>query len=289
MMITIGGRPISAIGLGGAGWSLGDHVDVGQSIATIHAALDAGVRLIDTARAYTTVADESHNEDLVARALHDHPLRDEVLVATKGGHFRAGASSFPIDGRPATLRQHCEASLRHLRVDRIGLYQLHHPDPAVPIEESVLALAELKAEGKIEMIGVSNVSLELLRRAQSVAAIASVQNRFSLFHREDPKLLAACDHAGIAYIAYSPLGGGGRVRDLACSEPVCSIADAHGATPVQVVLAWLRRAGPVVPIVGTRRAEGIIDAAGAPDLQLGIEELNRLTALGPVRPAETHG
>ncbi|WP_460809851.1 aldo/keto reductase [Microlunatus endophyticus] len=272
----IGDRPISAIGLGGAGWSLGDRVDVAQSVATIHAALDAGIRLIDTARAYTTVTDESHNEDLIALALHDHPLRDEVLVATKGGHYRAGRESFPFDGRPATLRQHCEASLSHLGVDRIGLYQLHHPDPAVPIEESVLALRELQDEGKIAMIGVSNVSLTLLRRAQSVADIVSVQNQFSLFHHEDPGLLAACAEAGIAYLAYSPLGGG-RVGELVASEPIRTIAAAHGATPIQVALAWLRSAGhPVIPIVGTRRAEAIVEASGASALELDQQELAQL-------------
>ena len=277
-MIMIGDRPVSAIGLGGAGWSLGDRVDVAQSVATLHAALAAGIRLIDTARAYTTVTDESHNEDLIALALHDHPLRDEVLVATKGGHYRAGRDSFPFDGRPATLRQHCEASLRHLGVERIGLYQLHHPDPEVPIEESVLALRELQDEGKIAMIGVSNVSLTLLRRAQSVAGIASVQNQFSLFHHEDPELLAACAEAGIAYLAYSPLGGG-RVGELVASESIRAVADAHDATPVQVALAWLRSVGnPVIPIVGTRRAEAIVEAAGALGIDLDPDEVARISS-----------
>jgi len=277
-MISIGDRPISAIGIGGAGWSLSDRVDDAQTVATIHAALDAGVRLIDTARAYTTLVDESHNEDVIARALADHPLRSEVLVATKGGHFRAGPANFPFDGRPATLREHCDASLRHLKVDRIGLYQLHHPDPRVPIEESVLALAELRQQGKIAMIGVSNVSLSLLRRAQSVADIASVQNQFSLFHREDSGVLAACQQDKITYLAYSPLGGGRRVADLTRSEAIRTIADAHDATPIQVALAWLRgAAGPVVPIVGTRRPEAIVEAIGAATIRLSSTEMAKLT------------
>lgn len=162
----LAGQQISRIGLGGAQWSLADRSDTKQSVATIHAALDAGIRLIDTARAYTTLTDESHNEDLIAAALADHPKREEVLVATKGEHYRAGPDSFPIDCSPKALREHCEASMRHLGVNRIGLYQLHHPDPKVPIEESVLTLADLKAEGKITMIGLSNVSLSLLGDAQ---------------------------------------------------------------------------------------------------------------------------
>ncbi len=278
-MIRIGEWRLSVVGLGGAQWSLTDRPDPAQAIRTIHAAVDAGVRLIDTARAYTTVSDESHNEDLIAAALADHPRRDDVLVATKGGHFRSGQDDFPIDGRPATLRAHCEASLRHLGVQRIGLYQLHHPDPDVPIEESVQALAELRDEGKIALIGVSNVSVSLLRRAQSVTSIASVQNRCSVFHVDDPALLSACREAGMAYLAYSPLGGSRNVAALGRSTAIRSAARAHGATDVQVALAWLRGLDPsIVPIVGTRRPEAIMQAMTVDRIELTAAQRSAITA-----------
>ncbi|KQV06453.1 aldo/keto reductase [Leifsonia sp. Root112D2] len=276
----VGDTPVSAIGLGGVHWSITDHLDVDQSIRTIHAALDAGIRLIDTARAYTTLVDESHNEDVVARALAGHPLRDEVLVATKGGHFRAGPSDFPVDGRPRTLRAHCEASLRHLRVERIGLYQLHHPDPSTPIEESMQTLVELQQEGKIRMIGVSNVNAQQLRAAQSVGAIVSVQNEFSPHKTDDSPMVAECDRTGVTYLAYSPLGGSSRSGSLGELSPALAAAADNRKVSVQrIALAWMLALSPtIIPIVGTRRAESAVDSAAATELDLGRAEFAAIDA-----------
>ena len=276
----IGNTAVSSIGLGGVHWSVTDRVDSVLSIRTIHAALDAGARLIDTALAYTTLSDESHNEDLIAHALAGYPLRDEVLVATKGGHYRTGPQTFPIDGRPATLRAHCEMSLRHLGIERLGLYQLHHPDPTVPIEESVQALADLQQEGKVGMIGVSNVSREQLDRASSITLIASVQNQFSPYDTSDLPLLEECDRRGIAYLAYSPLGGSDRSSSLLTVTPsAAAVAARLGVSIQQVVLAWiLSRSPTIIPVVGARRPESIRDSLAAADIQLDADDLRTIDA-----------
>src|SRR2546423_432616 len=169
--MLIAGREIEGIGLGTAQFAFRAGT-AGDSVATVHAALDAGVMLIDTALAYTRPGVESHAEAVVARALRGL-AGERPLVATKGGHWRDG-DGFPVDGRPSTLRRHCEISLRTLGIERIDLYQLHHVDPDVPLAESVGALAGPRDEGKVAEIGLSNVTIAQLQQARAVAPIASV-------------------------------------------------------------------------------------------------------------------
>jgi aryl-alcohol dehydrogenase-like predicted oxidoreductase len=271
----IGDVQVGAIGLGGVNLSIPEPVDEREAERTIHAAIDAGVTLIDTAHAYTTPEEEAHNERLVARALRTHPRGGDVLVATKGGHSRAGRSEFPIDGRREAIRAHCETSLRVLGVDAIGLYQLHWPDPDVPVAESVGALAELRREGKVRLVGVSNFSVAQLEEARAVAEVASVQNRFSPSQPADRPVVEHCAAAGIAYLSYSPLDGARGASSLAERLPAFArVAEERGVSVHRLVLAWhLAQAPVVIPIPGARRPESIVDSAAAADLELRAEEL----------------
>ncbi len=208
---TIGNRTVSAIGLGGMPMSIEGRPDRDRSLATIHAALDAGVTLIDTADAYHLHADEvGHNESLIAEALRTWGGdAAEVLVATKGGHLRPGDGSWTIDSSPKHLREACEASLTRLGVEAIGLYQLHRPDTSgVPYEESVGTLGELLDEGKIAMAGISNADPEQIRLAQEVLGgrLVSVQNQYSPAYRSSEPELRLCTEMGIAFLPWSPLG-----------------------------------------------------------------------------------
>jgi aryl-alcohol dehydrogenase-like predicted oxidoreductase len=277
----LGGVRVSAIGLGAMQLSLAGRPDEARSIRTIHAALEAGITLIDTADAYCLDDSEvGHNERLVAKALAAWPGGDGVLVATKGGHTRPGGS-WTVDGRPEHLRRACDASLRALGVDAIGLYQFHRPDPTVPFTESVGALAELQAAGKVRMVGLSNVSVEQIEQARRLVDVASVQNEFSPRFRRSEGELAWCAGQGIAFLPWSPLGGahaagglGGRHRAFA------AVAADRGVSPQQVALAWaLAKAPVVVPIPGASRPETILDSAKAATLRLEPDELARLDVL----------
>ncbi|MFI5891519.1 aldo/keto reductase [Actinoplanes sp. NPDC051513] len=250
------------IGLGCAAFSLDLADQPDRARETIRAALDAGVGLLDTALVYTPAGVANHNERLLREF-----AGPAVTISTKGGHYRDG-DTFPIDGRPATLRAHCEASLRSLGVDRIDLYHLHWPDPHVPIEESVGALAELREAGKIDRIGVSNVDLAQLQRARSVAPIAAVQNRLSVFDQTSLPLARHCAETGTTFLAYSPLRGSG--VDL---QP---IADAHGATPQQIALAWLLSLA-VIPLVGATRPSSVRGAVAATSISLARDQVDALT------------
>ena len=267
---------MSAIGLGGALWSLGESRERARAINTIHAAIDAGVTLIDTAHVYTTRDEEAHNERLIAEALARHPNGSSVHVATKGGHFRAG-EEFPIDGRPESIKHHCESSLRALGVERIWLYQLHMPDPSVSLAESVAALAQLRREGKIALAGLSNVSVPQLEEALPIVDIASVQNPFSPGIR-DRSVLDFCSAHGIAYLAYEPLGGPDEARKLETAFPqFAAVAGARGVSVQQVVLAWeLAQSAALIPIVGSSRPETAADSAAVLRLELTPEELASL-------------
>jgi aryl-alcohol dehydrogenase-like predicted oxidoreductase len=275
----LGGLQVSAIGLGEMPMSLAGRPDEAQSVRTIHAALDAGVTLIDTADAYCIDESEvGHGERLVARALSAWPGdRDRVLVATKGGHTREGGEWY-LDGRPEHLRQACEASLRALGVEAIGLYQFHRPDPKVPFAESVGAMAELKAAGKVRLVGLSNVSVDQIKQARQLVQVASVQNEFSPRFRRSEGELAFCAAEGIAFLPWSPLGGIGRGRDLGGRHRVFGeVAEAHGVSAQQVALAWqLAKAPAVIPIPGSSRPETITDSAAAASLRLSDDELARL-------------
>ena len=276
----LGGLQVSAIGLGEMPLSLAGRPDEAQAVRTVHAALDAGVTLIDTADAYCRDGSElGHGERLVARALAAWPGdRDRVLVATKGGHTRPGRE-WGLDGRPEYLRQACEASLRNLGVEAIGLYQFHRPDPKVPFAESVGALAELKAAGKVRLVGLSNVSVDQIRQARDIVEVASVQNEFSPRFRRSEGELAWCAANRIAFLPWSPLGGIGRGGSLGQGRhrAFAEVAEAHGVSPQQVALAWeLAKAPVVIPIPGSSRPETILDSVAAASLRLSADELARL-------------
>ena len=278
---AIGERKVGAIGLGAMPMSLEGRPDRARSIATIHAALDAGVTLIDTADAYSTGGDDTgHNERLIAEALRlwRGGDRDDVLVATKGGHVRPGDGSWDTDGRPEHLRAACDASLRALDVEAIGLYQFHRPDPKVPFAESVGAVAELVAAGKVRMVGLSNVSIEQIDEARAIVPIVSVQNQFSPAFRSSGAELAYCGGLGIAFLAWSPLGGMSAAADLAARHAAfAEVAERHGVSPQQVALAWeLAQGEHVIPIPGSSRPETILDSVAATELRLGTDDLTIL-------------
>jgi aryl-alcohol dehydrogenase-like predicted oxidoreductase len=281
---TIGSVAVSAIGLGGMPMSIEGRPDENRSIRTIHAALDAGVTLIDTADAYHLNAGETgHNERLIAKALATYAGdASGVLVATKGGHVRPGDGSWTVDGSPAHLRDAVEASLKALGVEAIGLYQFHRPDPKVPYEESVGVLRELLDAGKIRLAGISNATVEqidIARRVLGDGNLASVQNQFSpAFRSSEPELRHTTEH-GTAFLPWSPLGGIGKAGDLGSRHAAfAEIAQAHGVSPQRVTLAWMLALAPtVIPIPGASRPESITDSAQAPDLALTAEEVDRLS------------
>jgi aryl-alcohol dehydrogenase-like predicted oxidoreductase len=279
----IGSVGVSAIGLGGMPMSIEGRPGEERSIRTIHAALDAGVTLIDTADAYHLHAGETgHNERLIAKALASYGGdTSAVLVATKGGHIRPGDGSWTVDGSPAHLREAAEASLKALGVDSIGLYQFHRPDPKVPYAESVGALKELLDAGKIRLAGISNASIEqidIARRVLGEGNLASVQNQFSPAFRSSEPELRHCAGLGIAFLPFSPLGGIGRAGQLGERHAAFQqVANAHGVSPQQVTLAWMLAKAPVViPIPGASRPESVTDSAAAADLMLSAAELDQL-------------
>ncbi|MEV0038904.1 aldo/keto reductase [Streptomyces sp. NPDC050804] len=279
----IGTVEVSAIGLGGMPMSIEGRPDEARSLATIHAALDAGVTLIDTADAYHLHADEvGHNESLIAKALASHERGSEVLVATKGGHLRPGDGSWTLDGSPEHLRAACEASLGRLGVEAIGLYQFHRPDPKVPYEESVGALRDLLDEGKIQQAGISNANPGQIRSAQEILGgrLVSVQNQFSPAFRSSEPELEVCTELGIAFLPWSPFGGIKRAGELGSSyDAFARVAETHGVSPQQVCLAWMLAKSPVVvPIPGSSRPETIRDSVGAADLVLDAAEVAELDA-----------
>src|ERR1700691_3228112 len=244
----IGNRTVSAIGLGEMPLSIGGRPDRRQAIATIHASLDAGITIIDTADAYSLgVQEHGHGERLVAEALatYGQPT-DHVLVATKGGHRRPGDGSWTIHGDPAYIKEACEASLKALGVESIGLYQYHRPDPKVPYADSVGALAELLDEGKIQMAGISNATVAQIDLAQEILGgrLVSVQNEFSPRFRSSEGELEHCEKIGVAFIPWSPMGGIGRAGRIQSDYPAFDeVAGEVGATPQQVTLAWMLAKG----------------------------------------------
>jgi len=280
----IGDRTVSAIGLGEMPLSIEGRPDRSRAIATIHASLDAGVTIIDTADAYSLgVEEHGHGEVLVAEALAAYAgPTDDVLVATKGGHRRPGDGSWTVHGDPAYLKQACEASLKRLGVEAIGLYQYHRPDPSVPWAESVGALADLLDEGKILMAGVSNASVARIDEAQHVLGgrLVSVQNEFSPRFRSSEGELDHCERLGIAFIPWSPLGGIGNADDIQKNHPAfAEVAAEVEATPQQVTLAWMLAKGSrVIPIPGSSRPETAIASPAAADISLTPEQVNRLDA-----------
>ncbi|MBW4715691.1 aldo/keto reductase [Saccharothrix obliqua] len=274
----IGDVEVSAIGLGAMPMSVAGGPPRERALATIRAAVEAGVTLIDTADAYSaTETDFGHNEELVAEALRGVA---GVFVATKGGHTRTPGGGWALDGRPEHLKAACEESLRRLGVDVIDLYQFHRPDPAVPTAESVGALAELLDAGKIRYAGVSNFDAAQIREANEVLGgrLAAVQNQFSPAYRSSEPELELCERLGVAFLPWSPLGGMSAAGELGDRfAAFAEVGRARGASPQQVCLAWLLAKGRhVIPIPGASRPESIRDSAAAVHLELTPEELTRL-------------
>lgn len=276
---AVGAMELGSLALGCAALSLEHHANPKRGRAAIEAALDAGIRTLDTAAAYTSPTGKNENERLIRDVLtRRRSDAARPFVATKGGHIRRG-EAFPIDARPESLRRDCAASLLALEIEQIDLYFLHWPDPQVPIEESVGALDDLRREGKIAHIGVSNVGLDELAAARRTATIEAVQNHYSLFDVSGQPILDRCAEAGIAFLAYSPL------RGLAQAEPALSrslsrIAGIHGVHPALVALAWLLAQSPaLIPVVGATRPETARNAASAEQLSLAASEISELNGL----------
>lgn len=258
-----------AMRLTGAGvW--GDPDDREGAKGVLHKALDLGVNFIDTADAYGPET----NENLIREALYPYP--SDVLVATKGGHVRDDDKNWLTNGRPEHIKQSCEASLKRLGVEEIELYQFHRPDPDVPYEESIGAFAELKAEGKVRHVGISNVDVSQLEAARKVVPIATVQNRYNITERGADDLVDACERAGIAFLPYFPLATGDLAKP---GGPLDEIAGSHDATAGQVALAWLLHRSPViVPIPGTSSVDHLKENVAAASISLGMSDMRTLDA-----------
>lgn len=282
----IGDTEVSAIGLGGMPMSLEGRPDEQRSVATIHAALEAGVTLIDTADAYhIDASDPGHNESLIAGAVASFGGdTSAVLIATKGGHTRPADGSWGLDGSPEYLKKACDASLKRLGVEAIGLYQLHRPDPTVDYSDSIGALRDLLDAGKIRHAGISNANPAQIRLANDILGgrLASVQNEFSPTYRSSEPELDLCAELGIAFLPWSPLGGIAKAGELGSRfAPFAEVAARHGISPQQVCLAWMLAKAPVViPIPGSSRPETIRDSAKAVHVQLSQGELAELNAAG---------
>jgi aryl-alcohol dehydrogenase-like predicted oxidoreductase len=284
---TVAHTTVGAIGLGAMPLSIEQRPDETLAVATVHAALDVGVTLIDTADSYHWHADEAgHNELLIARALARYGGdTSHVLVATKGGRGRPGDGRWTVTANPAHLKRAAEASAKRLGVDAIGLYQLHKPDPAVPWAESVGALRELYDAGTIRAAGISNVTTAQIRQAHQILGdrLVSVQNRYSPAVRDHEPELRLSEQLGLAFLPWSPLGGISRSSLDGPSGPTSigtafhRIAAERGASPQQIALAWLLARSPaVIPIPGASRPASITDSAGAVELTLNTQELKAL-------------
>ncbi|MFE1663861.1 aldo/keto reductase [Microbacterium sp. P02] len=285
---TLAGRQVSAIGLGAMPLSMNNDKETpshDDAVATVHAALDAGVTFIDTADIYAPAWNEiGHNERIVADALASWSGDSaSIFVATKGGITRSEGEVWARDGSLAYLRTAVERSLDILGVDTIELYQYHRPDRRLVYGDVMTSLATLQAEGLIRAIGISNASVEEIDIAQEVLGegnLASVQNEFSPRHPGSIDELRYCGENGIAFLPWSPLGGtGGGARDVGDRFAAFGeVAEHHGVSPQQVVLAWELALDPVViPIPGARRAASITDSVKAADLELSIDEVTALS------------
>ena len=257
-----------AMRLTGAGvW--GPPKDRKRALAVLRRAVELGVNFIDTADSYGPHI----NEELIAEALFPYPK--DLVIATKGGWNRPGPAQWTHDASPTHLRKAVEGSLNRLRLDRIDLYQLHIPDPAVSFDASVETLAQLRSEGKIHMVALSNVTQEHIERALKIVPIVSVQNRYSFADREWDYVVSYCQQNGIVFIPWFPLGAG-RVA----GELLNQIAQVHGASPIQIALAWLLRRSPIMlPIPGTSSIEHLEQNVAAASLRLAEEEYGELSAV----------
>ena len=243
-----------------------------QAIATLRRVVELGVNFIDTADSYGPEV----SERLIAEALHPYP--DDLVIATKGGLVRPGASRWDPDGRPEHLREACEGSLRRLRLEQIPLYQFHRPDPKVPLAESVGAIAELKNEGKIRHVGISNVSEAQLRQAQQIVPIVSVQNRYNAADRRSESMIDLCEQEQMAFLPWAPVQESGK------NPAVAEAARRHGITEQQIVLAWLLASSPqMLPIPGTGSPAHAEENIGAASVELSPDEVAAISKGGLTR------
>lgn len=308
---TLGGSlDVSALGLGcmpmaGVGANMYGEANENESIATIHRAIDLGVTFFDTAEVYGPYS----NEKLLGRAIRGR--RGDLVIATKFGFRIEDGRMTGVDSSPANIRRACEGSLRRLGIDVIDLYYQHRVDPAVPIEETVGAMAELVKEGKVRHLGLSEAAAATIRRAHAVHPIAALQSEYSLWERDvEAEILPACRELGIGFVPYSPLGRGfltGQIRsrsdlpegdyrlrdprydegnfekNLEIVDVVRRVAERHGISGAQVALAWLLARGPdIVPIPGSKRRETLEDSMAAADVVLSAEDMAELDAAAPV-------
>lgn len=246
----------------------GEPEDRDAALAVLRRALELGVDFIDTADSYGPDV----SEELIAEALHPYP--EDLVIATKAGLTRPGPGQWKPDGRPEHLRSACEGSLRRLKLDTIDLFQLHRIDSKVPAEEQIGTLTELRDEGKIRLIGLSEVDAEALESVQSMTPVASVQNRYNLADREWEPMVERCTDEGIAFLPWFPLATGKLARP---GGPVDALAEKYDATPSQVALAWLLHRSPVmVPIPGTSSIGHLEDNCGGATLELADEDMASL-------------
>lgn len=276
------GRSVLAIGLGAMPLSLDRRPDEATALQVVKAFLDGGGDFIDTANVYCIDDhDIGHNERLLHKALTNFGRTGEVVVATKGGLTRP-RGGWETDATPRWLRASCEKSLMDLGTESIFLYQLHAPDPAVPITESVGELARLQREGKIRHIGLSNVNTKEIMAALTVAPILSVQNRCNVLEKKSFKngVVDLCAKEGITFIPHSPVGGYFEHSRLAANRHIKKIADAQGVSSYQIALAWLlHRGGHILPIPGASKVTSIVDSLQAVDVRLAPEEMAVLDKL----------
>jgi pyridoxine 4-dehydrogenase len=275
-IFSIGGDlPVHRLGYGamqlpGPGvW--GEPADRDGAVRVVRAAVEQGVDFIDTADSYGPLV----SEQIIAEALHPYP--ENLVIATKAGLTRQGPDVWTAVGRPAYLTQQVELSLRHLKLDRIDLIQLHRIDPEVPLADQLGAFKELQEQGKVRHIGVSEVSVDELKAAREIVDVVSVQNLYNLTNRQSQDVLDYATAEGIAFIPWFPIATG----NLAAPDsPVADIAKELGATPSQVALAWLLQKSPVIlPIPGTKSVEHLTENLGAARLTLSDEDMVRLDAL----------
>ncbi len=306
----LGTLEVSAIGIGCMTMGASDNIRYGavatadEGIATVHRAIDLGVTFFDTAQIYGPFI----NEDFLARAIAGK--RNSLVIATKFGFKFDGKTITGVDSSPANVRASCEGSLKRLGIDTIDLYYQHRVDPAVPIEETVGAMADLVAEGKIRHIALSEAAPDTLRRAAAVHPITALQSEYSIWERDvEDGVLATCRELGIGFVPYSPLGRGfltGTIRSLAelpendwrrqdpryadenlpanlkIVDAIGAIADAHGVSKAQIALAWLLAQGQdIVPIPGVKRIATMEDSVGAVDVTLTDADLAALEAAAP--------
>ena len=244
----------------------GDPADVGQAKAALRRAVDLGVNFIDTADSYGPGVSET----LIGETLYPYP--DDLVIATKGGQLRPGPRQWEPDGRPEHLREALEGSLRRLKLDQIPLYQLHRVDPKVPLEESVGALAELKDQGKIRHVGLSNVNEEQFRKAERIVPIVSIQNRYNVTDRSSESIVDLCEQEQLAFLPWAP------IQEADELDVITKVARDHGYSPHQIVLAWLLARSPqMLPIPGSGSPEHVEANVTAATIKLDQGEVAAIT------------